>query len=188
MSLVAAILYWRALQNIGPVYAYAMRWLVAALLVSVVGSLSETLYSLLTPVSHTWYTQNGLNLLPIMMTAGIMLVAGAQFRQIADRRISATATPIEVIVYMAQLVSRPEEIDNDLDVLRKITMHQHKSAKLDDHDKRSLTRLYLTIENYLINKETVRKFSRDELRSLLPSSFLHLLPKRHIAAQTLELA
>lgn len=175
----ASVVYRRVSHTIGSLYAPPMRWLAGATGVGIAASLSELLYSLLTPTSLTWYTRYGLNLLPVVAAGVVLLVAGVRFKEVSNRRLSATAGPIDVVVYMAQLASEPQAIDGTLDLVRDITarMSDSEHTQLSSEDEEVITHVYADIENYLVHNEPVRKFSQEELRSLLPDSFGALLTR-----------
>ncbi|HSE61885.1 MAG TPA: hypothetical protein VLA88_06370 [Candidatus Saccharimonadales bacterium] len=173
---IGGALCWVAARRIGALYVVPMKWLSIALVAGSLASFAELLYSLLTPESLTWYTRYALNLLPVVGAGVLLLAAGVLFKEVSKRRLAASANPADVIVYMAQLVSKPRAIDNLLDTLRTITAGAPQGQlQLTMADKQTIVSLYLLLEEYIIQKESVRKFNKDELRMLLPDSFVSLL-------------
>ena len=174
---VASVLYWHAMRRIGPLYATPLKWLAVAIGIGAAASLAELLYSLLTRESLTGYTRYALNLLPIVGASVVLLIAGALFKEASEKRLATSASPVDVIVYMAQLVSEPRAIDGQLDALRSITARasQGQPLRLTTTDEQTITSLYTSIEEHLIQKESVRKFNKEQLRTLLPESFTRLL-------------
>jgi hypothetical protein len=71
---------------------------------------------------------------------------------------------VDAIIYLAGLVSNPSAIDPLLDDLRRITT-RIKDGNLSASEQKQLTTTYLNIEEYLINKEPLRSFNKEELRN-----------------------
>jgi hypothetical protein len=74
---------------------------------------------------------------------------------------------LEMVVASADLVSKQQEIDPLLDKVRVITAFHEDGQKLTPKDESSLIKIYLQIEEYLVNKEVLRNFTRSELRARL---------------------
>jgi hypothetical protein len=74
---------------------------------------------------------------------------------------------IDIVIYAANLVSDPRNIDPILDRLRTITARMGAQTTVSATDQEVLRQIYLTIEQYLIERETVRVFTRDSLRQTI---------------------
>jgi len=170
INLVTASLLWRVRMSIGPLYTRAVRWLAIGMSMGAAAELAELLYSLLTPYSLTWYTKYSFNYLPIIAAVVVLLVAADAFQAIARRRLASDASYIDAIVYMEQLVSNPSALNDVRDRLLTLTsrMSDRHSTRLSAAEISALRRLYIEVEEYLVNKEPLRHFDRQELRSLLP--------------------
>lgn len=80
-------------------------------------------------------------------------------------------TMLELTNYAASLASNMGSVDPFLDEVRRITATTAQpQGSLSADDSRSLINVYLQIEDYLVNKEPIRSFSRDELR-------VHIIPE-----------
>ena len=175
-ALASAALTWRIKYKLGPSYRTAMNWLVAASLALMFAAYHETLLRLL-PVfnqeSFLWYSGYGVSLWPLLLVAFCFLGAGLSFRklnkELAD--LPENASHLDVINYVAQLVSNPLAIDVSLDKVRQITARQGSADNLSAADQAIVVTVYKEIEAYLINKEPLRKITKEDLRARLPHSF-----------------
>lgn len=84
-------------------------------------------------------------------------VASTSFNLPADKSI------LDAVTFAATLVSRPSEIDAQLDRIRSITATRGPE-QFTSHDKQVLREVYDYIEEYLVKKETLRSFTRDSVR------------------------
>lgn len=78
-------------------------------------------------------------------------------------------TLLELTNYAANLASNMASVDPLLDEVRRITATTAQPGTLSVEESRSLINVYLQIEDYLINKEPIRSFSKDELRARVTS-------------------
>lgn len=85
--------------------------------------------------------------------------------------LPADKTMIDVVVYMASLVSKSSDIDMQLDKVRAITA-KHSRDQLTNEDNVELCEVYDYVENYLIEKEALRSFTRESVRQKV-QDFLH---------------
>lgn len=102
------------------------------------------------------------------LTQLIFLIAGYSFSRITRNRVMVKqeGTIIDVITYVASLVSQPKAINSILERLRVIT-----AAYNSDKDLHDLVAIYQNIENYLVNQETLRTFTKDGLRRDIENRF-----------------
>jgi hypothetical protein len=114
----------------------------------------------------------------------LALVAALSFNRIAyaeDDIIKSakykTNSSIDVVICLAQFVSNPTTIDSILDDLRSLTASLGSQASpgsshpLSDTQQMTTARVYLQIEDFLVNKEPVRKFTREQLRQMITIKF-----------------
>jgi len=69
---------------------------------------------------------------------------------------------IDIILYLASLVSDPHAIDNQLDTLRHITA-RGPSDTLSAPDRAKLVQLQAYLENYLITSDSLRQFTQESV-------------------------
>jgi hypothetical protein len=96
----------------------------------------------------------------------------ASFFGAAADTTPTSAQPIEVVMYLASLASRPQEIDGIMDGLRMITAKQKPGLEaLSKEEQLALADVYLQLQKYLIEKEPVRVFSKEELMAKVRAKF-----------------
>lgn len=100
-----------------------------------------------------------------------------------DKNGSTINTPLDLIVSTAGLVSDPDEIDPALDDVREITSKLDTNQPPTDSENATLLKIYLIIEDYLIHKEKIRIFTRQELRDRLSQSLQQQLSSLEKAAK-----
>lgn len=164
----------RIKQELGKAYHPAMNWLILAF-----GS--YTFLGIHEAFTVTFANPNGgyidYSLWPLDVFAALLLIAAIQFNELSRVRLAANASFTDVVSYAALMISNPKEIDIHLDKFRLISAKLVHSGQLSDKDKQTLIDVYLAIEDYLINKEPIRKLSREDLRLRLPENFVAALPK-----------
>lgn len=84
----------------------------------------------------------------------------------------AHASPVDVVTYLASLVSQPDKIDSMLDTLRFITSAKRQGQPLLDEEKQSLQDLASQLQQYLIQKEPLRAFTQATLEQKLYEHFV----------------
>lgn len=80
------------------------------------------------------------------------------------------AEPVDVIIGMSELASNPAEIDPLMDRLRGVTAAS-AGKPLTLEQMAVLHDLYFELEEYLVNKEQLRNFTKESLRSRLEHRF-----------------
>lgn len=70
---------------------------------------------------------------------------------------------LDAVTFIATLVSKPSDIDRQLDRVRSITA-QRSAHQLTHDDEKVLGEVYVYLEDYLVNKESLRSFTRDSIR------------------------
>jgi hypothetical protein len=76
---------------------------------------------------------------------------------------SEGTSAVDAVTYLASLASNPREIDLILDDLRQVTAHMTPGTQLSEADQKRLADVYTKLTDYLVEKESLRKFTREEL-------------------------
>lgn len=178
-ALVAGILALRIRNALNPAYNVAMRRLGIALCALFVGCLHEVIArdTLAFFESTTWYSETNASVWPFLVVAALILWAGLSFRAVHDQygALSTSVDGLDVVVHAAQLVTLPSEIDKIVDKIRVLTASR-SSSQFTAEDESTIVGVYLELEDYLVNKERLRTFSRVDLRAMLPAKFQQSLP------------
>lgn len=113
-----------------------------------------------------WYITKDFTLTPALLSALLFLWAGYLFARIHQEgsEVLKEASPVDVVTYVAGLASRPSEIDTYLDGLRNITATVGASAKLSPKQHKELASVYQQLERYLVEREPLQRFTKDDLR------------------------
>lgn len=81
-------------------------------------------------------------------------------------------TPLDAVLYLAMLVSRPEKVDPMLDTVREITAQSSaKSNELSAQEQAKLQAVCNKLATYLINEEQLRGFTKEDLERRLQERF-----------------
>jgi hypothetical protein len=81
------------------------------------------------------------------------------------------ASPIDVVVYMAELVSKKADIDPMLDKVRAVTANMPESKGLTAGQKQSLQAVYTQLREYLLHREQLLAFTSASLDRRLAHRF-----------------
>jgi hypothetical protein len=76
-------------------------------------------------------------------------------------------SPLDMVTRTASLASNPDEIDPLLDDVRAITARLDAGQMPTSTDAHTLFTVYLKLESYLTNHETLRIFTPQQLRARL---------------------
>lgn len=180
-ALAGGILAFKIQNSLSPAYHLAIKRLGVAMIALAFSCLHEVIArgTLGALDASAWYAQLNLSVWPFLVTALLMLWAALSFRAVTKQysSLAENSSELDVVIHTAELVSIPTEIDDTMDKVRLLTA-SHSSGEFTEADKKALADVYLELENYLINKEPLRKFSRDDLRSRLSANFIKLLPEQ----------
>ncbi len=175
VGVASFILVKKVRAQLGNTYDTAMKWLVLFYIGVIVSGAAEWLHTFMFP-AITWYSTYGLHLLPLLITTFVMMIAGIHFRAIARTRFTSDATFIDIVTTAAELSSDPKRTDSYLKTIKAITTVLSAKEEPSPTQKRLLVSIYQEIEQYLTsNRDPVRRFTQDQLRSQLPESFINLL-------------
>lgn len=169
-------------------YTNALAWVALTFMVMLVSVVTHL--SLVLPLSgEEWLFAGVIPLIPLLFASLCFLRAAVAFNRITavnsnvDEVRVYTArgffgTPlrpksggevssIDIVTYATGLVSDPRNIDTILDRLRVITSQVTTGTsriQLPASSQEELKQIYLAIERYLLEKETIRAFTKDSLR------------------------
>lgn len=178
----AAYLAWRIRARLGAKYKIAMGALALGMVMLAVSSLHETiirLFPIFYAESFSWYSLYTVSLWPLFVSTLFLTASSLSFKKLSREfaGIPENATYVDVINYVAQLVSDPKQVDVMLDKLREITATTGSSSELSETQKATLIEVYLQLEAYLVSKEPLLKLTKEGLRARLPETFQQRLPK-----------
>jgi len=187
--LFCAGLAFRIRQNIGEVYKDAMRWMNIAMIAYAVATFQEYLANVVFDPNGP-YAATGAELLVFAVAGFLCLEAGRRF-YVLTIPVAVTAAPefsaeeitdndyLESIIRIAELASRPTDVDSILDSLREITaMHEPGLDKgLSSQERERLINTYHQLESYLTTKEPVRRLTSAEIRNYATPVFRALLAR-----------
>lgn len=183
-GLAAMLVALRIRRVIGPVYKQSMLWIALAL-----GALSFTAFdeAIAKPYFITSaYVLGQYSLFAFLLTGILFLGAGLAVKRTGREfvELSANASYVDVVIGLAQHVSKPAEIDAEMDKVREITASL--KGQLSTDNKATLLGVYRYLEDYLVNKEPLHTYTIDGLRNNLPDEFLRDLTGNKPAADTVQ--
>ncbi len=166
---------------IGASYARSIVWLSAALFALTFAGL-HFLITRLVLNTGDWYFDYSVAVIPFTIGALLFVKAGYEFNAIGralegdgkeverPAELSPAAT-LGIVTYVAGLASNIKNIDVILDDFRTLTSRLNSDSVLTDSDKSRLAVIYVKLENYLVDDEPLRKFTREELRRDITRKF-----------------
>ncbi len=181
----AAILTFKLRQKIGATYTRSMTWLFGALAIISFAGWHYTIIQL-TMTTGDWYYDYSFTIIPFVAGAYALMLAGYSFNSINNRLHEADDTEastknqkpiptasleLEIVLYVASLVSNPTEVDIILDNVRLITARSQPGRALPAKDQQILARVYAQLEDYLLHKDPLRVFAIDDLRTSIAKRF-----------------
>lgn len=159
-------------KNIGPVYRSSFTAIVVSMLLQIIGTISVAIMQITS--YDVFYFESRLYLAPFIMGDLALLAAAYLFLSKSDvespeGRTTRTVTSIDIVLQAAELASNPKDIDIQLDAVRQITATNDPAqfAHLNERETSSLLQAYLSIEDYLINHEPLKEYSRDSIRQAM---------------------
>ena len=166
----AAISTWKIRNVAADRFKNTLNWLFASLALL---ALSAFHYAVVSYVAMTsWYANS-----PFMYT--FMLISAISFMQAAYAFTRVTTfeaaqpqanSPVDVIMYVAGMASRPTAIDPLLDTLRRVTSTTSGKG-LSAAQETELAKLYQQLEGYLIGSEPLQKITASGLREAVRNRF-----------------
>lgn len=177
ISLMVALVVLRIKQTVGTRYTHAMRWFFWAFLSQFIAAFHYLVMLIVLPEDH-WYEPVGL--VPVLIAAFVMVRAGYVFNQIgivenstaSNAQIHAYSSPVDVVIYLADLVSSPREIDQILDDLRIITArHKGNELPLSNEEQLTVASVYNQVRQHLLTTEKLRVYTEQELDEMIAGRF-----------------
>ena len=181
----AALVMRKILKNIGESYKKAMRWLLAGLVILVIGGWHQ--YGVVFFFNNeSWYTAYGVSFWPLIIGGLVFLRAGYAFNMLhigpstRERSMESIGEItdkdyVDSILAAAQLASQLKDIDPVLDELRQVTAIQKPGVPMSDESKQRLIVLYQQIEVYLLHKDPLRDFTLQQVRDQIRPAFRNIL-------------
>ncbi|MET0779704.1 MAG: hypothetical protein ABWY71_02620 [Candidatus Saccharimonadales bacterium] len=93
------------------------------------------------------------------------------WHRLTNRAESRPVTSVDIVVYVAGMVSDISQIDSYLDGMRSVTAQHQAGAPYSDSDQQKLYAVYREIETYLVTKERLRSFDTISLRTDIAQHF-----------------
>jgi len=137
-----------------------------------------------------WYYDYSIPTIPFIIGSLFLVIAGRTFGAIettltptstsqspmpSDRgRVTVVLTShqeLDIVLYVANLVSNPVDIAPLLTDLQKVTTHIEKGHELSLDDRKILKYVYEHLEGYLLHNDTLRVFTQQELRERIVNRF-----------------
>ncbi len=96
------------------------------------------------------------------------------------------SSALDLVTYVATLVSNQDAIGTVLDKVRTVTARMVPPAGLSAQDETELLKVYLQLESYLTTREAIRAFSKDELRKRIAQPLQARLAEVEAAKPTVK--
>lgn len=128
----------------------------------------------------SWFVEA--SVITYLVTGFILSMAAWQFNRLAYAEKNGTfvhqnaggaansKTSVDIIIFLAGFASNPTLVDPYLDTVRNITSSV-SDRKLNEGEQAKLADVYLRIEDFLINKEPLRRFNQKDLRQMIDLQF-----------------
>jgi hypothetical protein len=174
LSLLAACLVWVIRGQASLFYSRPLLWLMIALACNGTG---EFIYF----VASHMLTSAGEANPDLALCSGVLFLFSRIFYVLAGYSLirlthkeeirQSDGSPVDVIVYLAGLVSKKADIDPMLDNMRTITASMSADQKLSAEQLHSLGALYQQLRNYLLHKESLLAVTEESLDRKLQHKF-----------------
>lgn len=184
----AALITHTVTQGIGQHYQQPMRWLEIGLTLFAIAGVHECVTTFFLNNGHP-YEDYGVYLWPFVLSGVLLVYAGNLFRLSARQTLSLAAEAagtkpagytdfVDSITAVADLASRPKDIDPILDTLRDITARHIADTPLSANDEDRLLNVYRRIESYLSESDPLRRYTPQELAARTTPAFQTRLGKK----------
>lgn len=180
----ATVLAFKLRQKIGPAYVRSMTWLSCALAIISFAGWHYTAIQLTMTTGH-WYYDYSFTIIPFVAGAFALVLAGHHFNSIntlletgsevakpeAQKTTPEASVELEIVLYVASLVSNPPEVDIILDKVRLVTARLQPGQALSADDRQTLAQVYAQLEDYLLHSDRLRVFTLEGLRTSIAKRF-----------------
>jgi len=178
--LVAGYMLWRVGHTAGASYKKPFGWMSAGLLWQAVGAGSVVVLEIIG--YDNWFFNDRVIWAPIILGDICIFVAGYYFNTVGVatsgsffrrlfKRTPKQTSSLDIVVHIAGLASDTRKIDPYLDNMRVITAQLKPGQSLTTDDQHILLNVYVNVENYLVNEDQLRHYSRDQLRQDITRRF-----------------
>ena len=171
----------------GVQYINALAWLAVCFSLLEVGVIGY-LGSVLPFGDEQWFLVGAMPLVPLLIAGFGLLRSSYAFSRITDShqtetlaaitarnffgkpleaRTATKITSVDIVIYASNLASNRQDVDGIMDEVRLITSGMHSGQEVSAEDNTRLMQVYLSLERYLLEQETVRAFTKDSLRQTI---------------------
>jgi len=196
LMVLVSLNLWNIKSHIGVAYISRFAWLFLASVINTVTIGAASLILLATIGDQTSATLAYITLVPTVLSgllfvrAALTTSQGAALADTQERTVARnffgeplqhddtqTNTSVDIVIFAANLVSDPLQIDSLLDSVRTITAQRSLvGAALLPHDQEVLSGVYHQIEQYLVEKEPLGPFDRMALRQTIAQKLRLTVP------------
>ena len=180
-AIAAMLVALRVRNAVGPVYHRPFAWTTLALSMVGITAFHEFITKAFFTISR--YAAADWSLWPYLAVGILLLITGMVYMEAnrEDIALPTDASYIDIVTSVAAMVTKPQDVDKMLDMVRSITASR-TAEQLTGEDKSALMDVYIELENYLVSKEPLHKFTTVALRDSLPEPFLSDLITKEAAA------
>lgn len=161
-------------RSTGHAYVAATTWFIVAQLSAAVSLIFLFVANMIDPALLSWLKVPATT--PLAFVGMFSMAAGYAFNKIGPYGESVgvlhrEVTLVDVIEYLASFASNPSSIDPILDDMRVITSSQQAGQKLSAAEEAKLAATCRNLQDYLINRETLRQFDAETIRKSVSRHF-----------------
>ena len=174
LSIMCVTLLWKIRRQASLFYSRPILWLMYALFFNGIGDACYFAANhFLTPEGAPNSNLTSLSGIVFLVSRTFYIVAGYSLIRMTRKEEvrQENVGPIDVIIYLASLASRPTDIDPVLDKLRLITANLPASKQPTAVQIDSLQDVYYQLQDYLVNKEPLLKYSKESIQAKLEHKF-----------------
>jgi len=181
----ATVLAYKIRNKIGALYKRSISWLASALVVLSFAGWHYVANLFLTKPGD-WYYDYSITIVPFVVGAILLIVAGRIFDDVgsafaeatrpeADLEQTTVLTPaltLEIVLYVASLAANPADVDVLLDRVRYITSGLRQNEEPSATDQQTLMNTYAQLETYMSQaNDVLHTFSKKELHNRIIKQF-----------------
>jgi hypothetical protein len=168
------LLAYKVLTKTSPLYARAFTWFVAFFSLTVFNTFCGFLQD------ASWMGWFGQASVVLYLVAGVLLsITALQFNRVAYAEKAkpvkldqaAAKSSVDIIVFLAGFASSQETTQPIMDRLRAVTAKIPTDGNPTPEQQVQLAGIYLSLEDYLVNIEPLRKFEQKTLREMIELQF-----------------
>ena len=173
-----ALATWLVLQikrQASPMYAPPMTWLFWSLNALNAGLIGFLVLQLTSP-PLSWGLGHTILLLPYLVSGVLFVEAATNFYAISQWAIielpdaQKLVSSIDIVIYTAGLASIPRDVEPIMNKVRLITAKLKLGEELTTQQQATFMKTYTDLEQYLVEHDPARKYSRGPIRELITRS------------------